>query len=174
MAGKRSYITAERDAKALGMKQRGLSLAQICEALGYRSKSTAHDAIKRALQDCYREERGQAEQLELERLDDVLRILYREMHASHVKVSSTGKVVTGDDGRPVRDGTPVIQAALGIVRVSESRRKLLGIDAPARTRVTVITDQDLEAAADKLEAEITDLLAQEAASAAADADSGVA
>lgn len=178
MARQRSAETRERDAKALGMRQRGLSLQQICEEIGYKSKSSAHEAIQRALKDCYREEAGEAVQLELERMDDVSRVLYRVMHTKHFKVSASGRIVRDGAGDPVRDDGPVVHAAMGLVKLSESRRKLLGIDAPSRSRVQIITDEVLAAEEDKLDKEIADLLAAESAAeadrASADADPGLA
>lgn len=178
MARPRDPKTRERDAKALGMKQRGCSLDQICGELGFKAKSSAHDAVQRGLKDCYREEAGEAVQLELERLDDVFRTLYRVMHTKHVRVSPSGRIVRDSAGNPVRDDGLTVQAALGIKAVSESRRKLLGIDAPSRSRVVVITDEDLLAESAKLDKEIADLLAEEAAAeadrAGADADPGIA
>ena len=164
MARTRSTETRQRDARALGLRQRGLSYTAIRDELGFSAVSSAHAAVRRAIGDCYREAAGEAVQLELERLDDVYRTLYRVMLTRHPAVSSSGKVVVGGDGQPMYDDAVNVQAGLAIMRVSESRRKLLGIDAPARSRVTVVTEDDLDAELARL--------ADEIARAEADLDTG--
>ncbi len=164
MARTRSTETRQRDARALGLRQRGLSYTAIRDELGFSAVSSAHAAVRRAIGDCYREAAGEAVQLELERLDDVYRTLYRVMLTRHPAVSSSGKVVVDGNGQPVYDDAVNVQAGLAIMRVSESRRKLLGIDAPARSRVTVVTEDDLDAELARL--------ADEIARAEADLDTG--
>lgn len=164
MAGRpRSQDTRERDAQALDLKHKGLNYKQICDQLGYKSTASAHAAVKRALRDLYPFEHGEQVQIEMARLDDVFRTLYRVMHTRHLATNG-GRLITGPDGvTPLIDDGPVISAALGIVRTSESVRKLLGTDAPSRARVQVITQEDVDA-------EYAELMREEAAAEAVRAD----
>jgi hypothetical protein len=76
--------------------------------------------------------------VELARLEDAhdaaLAVLLRE----HLTVSH-GKVITVKDEEgndvPLIDDAPVLQAVDRIRALSESRRKLLGLDAPARLSI---------------------------------------
>lgn len=150
MGRQRDTETRLRDAKAVELRRRGLSYAEIANQLGLRSPSSAFDAVKRGLRDFYKEELADAEQIELDRLDDALRTLYRVMMTRHFKVSNAGSVVMFN-GEPVLDNAVNVQAALGIKALSESRRKLLGLDAPSRSRVEVITEDSVDQAIRELE-----------------------
>lgn len=134
----RAVTTREKDAQALALRRSGLGYAQIAERLGYRAQSSAHEAVQRALKDA-REDIGRAAQIELDRLDDALRTAYQVMLGRHVKVSNAGSVVRDSDGQPMLDRTLNLAGAQTVVRISESRRKLLGLDAPSRKVVEVIT-----------------------------------
>ena len=48
-------------------------------------------------------------------------------------------------GEPLVDDTPVIQAGLALLRVMERRAKYLGLDAPTKSRVEVITEDVVDA-----------------------------
>lgn len=167
MARTRATATRIRDAHAVEFRRRGLSYAQIAEQLELRSASSACDAVKRGMRDLFREEVLDAVQLELERLDDALRTEYRIMLARHRAVNSKGELVRDEQGHPVYDDSLNHQAAQGIKSLSESRRKLIGLDAPARSRVEVITE-------DVVDAELADLARQIAENDAAAAHTGSA
>ena len=107
---------AENRVKALDMRKQGKTYQQIAEALGV-SVSTAHKYIKSSLQelaDLRIDGADELRQMELERLDEAL---------SNVTASQDYK-----------DGDP--QSIQVYIRLSESRRKLLGLDAPAKQDIT--------------------------------------
>lgn len=140
-----------RDAEAARLRGRGLSYRAIARELQYASVSSAHDAVGRAFRDTLAEPAEQARAVELARLEDAhdaaLAVLVRE----HITVSH-GKIITvkDDDGNevPLIDDAPVLQALDRIRTLSESRRKLLGLDAPSRVSVD----------AENLGQEVADLL----------------
>ena len=144
MARARAQQTRERDARAVELRRRGLSYPQIAEQLGFSATSSAFDAVRRGIKDLWSEDNGEQTRIELDRLDDALRVLYRVMMSKHLAYSQ-GRVVVDLQGQPVQDDGPNVQAALGIVRLSESRRKLLGLDAPTRKVVEVITQDVVDA-----------------------------
>jgi hypothetical protein len=129
-----------RDAEAAKLRGQGLTYRAIAQTLGYASKSSAHDAVGRAFRDTLTEPAEQARAVELARLEDAhdaaLAVLLRE----HVTVSH-GKVITVKDDQgndvPLIDDGPTLQAIDRIERLSVSRRKLLGLDAPLRHELTM-------------------------------------
>ena len=48
-------------------------------------------------------------------------------------------------GEPLVDDGPVITAGLALLRVMERRAKYLGLDAPVKSRVEVITEDVIDA-----------------------------
>jgi hypothetical protein len=153
VARSRSLATREKDLRALDYRRRGLSYPQIAAEMKC-SLSGAHQSVPRALADSAREASEEVRQIEAARLDDYMRALNRVLLAKHYVVSTaTGKVALHPETQqPLLDDDPVIRTVLALVRVSERRAKLLGLDAP--TRHEVITMDAIEAEISKLEAEV--------------------
>jgi len=138
--------TAERDAKACRLRTLGMSYDQIAAELGFRDRSGARRAVQRALTAVVREDAAELVALEAERLDDLTRTLYKVVMTRHYAVTSSGSLARNPDtGDLVLDDGPVIAAARELRQVSESRRRLLGLDAPARHRVDVVDDEAIRA-----------------------------
>jgi hypothetical protein len=154
VARTRSVATRERDARALEYRRRGLSFDQIATQMGWRSVSSAHDAVQRALADTCREAAEEVRAIEAARLDELTRTLYRVLATRHYVVSAaTGRVARHPDTKdPLIDDGPTMQAVAGLLRISERRAKLLGLDAPARHEVVTLGVIDAEIA--RLSAEL--------------------
>ena len=152
MARSRSLATREKDIRALDLRRRGLSYPQIAAEMGC-SLSGAHQSVQRALADSAREASEEVRQIEAQRLDDYMRALNRVLLAKHYVVSAaTGKVaVHPETGQPLLDDDPVIRTVLALVRVSERRARLLGLDAPVKHEVRQI---------DAIDARLLDLAEQ--------------
>jgi hypothetical protein len=139
--------TAARYAQAAALRAQGRTFQQIADELGWANKGEAWRAVQAAreavlhgpAEKLIRTEAAQLDELYVEALD----VLTRE----HVMVSH-GRIVYGDDGEPLLDDGPKLAAIDRLVKVRESYRKLLGLDAPSRVSVD----------AEKLGAEIGDLL----------------
>jgi DNA-binding CsgD family transcriptional regulator len=129
----RSVETAEQDAEAARLRGRGLSYRQIGAQLNI-DPSTAYRAVKRALAEIVAEPAADAVAFELERLDTLYARALEVMERHHVAVSN-GRVVALD-GEPLQDDGPVLAAITALVRISESRRKLLGLDSPTKTAIS--------------------------------------
>lgn len=143
----RTPETAERDAEAARLRSRGLSYRAIADAMGWASGSVAFRAVRRALAAVVEEPAAEVRALELQRLDaDLERLdtaeaaVMKVLEAEHVVIQH-GRVVELN-GSPVPDDAPVLQAVDRLVRindarvrVSESRRKLLGLDAPVKAEI---------------------------------------
>lgn len=144
----RDPATVEQDAQAATLRKKGLSYQQIAQKLGI-PRSSAFDAVQRALADTIREPGESLRALELERLDteleklDEMEQMVRDiLSREHVTVSQ-GRVVYDDAGDTVRDDTIILQCVDRLGRLAEqrrkngeSRRKLLGMDQPPKVEVT--------------------------------------
>ncbi len=109
---------AERRAKALELRKHGMPYRAIGAQLGI-SEAQAHNDVQRALQALAALELDSAAEyrtMELERLDTLTVASARVLSAA------------GDGMR--------LAAIDRLLRISESRRKLLGLDAPAKTAFT--------------------------------------
>jgi hypothetical protein len=156
MARSRSTETRIRDAHALELRRQGLTYDQIAQVIAHEMAEesavtgeqprgytgvAAHHAVKRALRDSYREQVNDATQLELERLDELIRQTIKILGARHYAFSAaTGRIATMPDGSLMQDYGPKLQAIQVLKGLSESRRKLLGLDAPQRRVVEIITE----------------------------------
>jgi hypothetical protein len=133
---------AERDAKALELRKDGLTYTQIAERLGI-SRSTAHKHVTRGLHRTRQEPADELRRLEAERLNQLWAEAMAVLRRRHVLVQS-GKVVKDDDGQPITDDGPLLQATTTLLRVMERRARLLGLDAPARHEVLTLDVIDAE------------------------------
>lgn len=151
----RSTETAQRDAVIAEMRSRRMTYQQIADDLGI-SDSAAHEAYQRVLERTIEEPAANARKRELEDLDAAQRAVLEVLEREHVTVSH-GRVVrrlvgfeTGEDGSPrldaqgerigiyedVTDDGPILQAVDRLVKIGESRRKLLGLDAAQKMDVS--------------------------------------
>lgn len=128
---------ADLDARALDLRRSGATYRQIAQQLGI-SPATAFKRVTRGLDRTRREPADALRELEAERLDQLQIAVTRVLHRQHVIVQG-GKIVKDDNDQPLIDDGPTLAAANSLVRVQESRRKLLGLDeqAPAEQVVKV-------------------------------------
>lgn len=155
----RANTEVEHDAEAARLRGQGLTYRAIAKKMG-TSVSVAHARVQSAFRATLAEPAEQARAVELARLEDAhdhaLAVLLRE----HLTVSH-GKIIVGPDGNPLIDDGPILQAIDRIRALSESRRKLLGLDAPSRVSVD----------AEHLGQEVADLLNALTAAATTDTES---
>lgn len=119
---------AHIDAECCRLRARSMTYPQIAEQLGI-SVSRAYNGVKNGIAAIVREPAEDALALELEKLDALERTyldILQDVHPVLYQGQDTGFV---DDG-------PKMQALAGLLRTSESRRKLLGLDQPARVAVS--------------------------------------
>lgn len=129
----RRVAIAMKARKALELRKEGKSFEQIAKALRYRDGSGAYKAVTRALAATLQEPAAELRRLELERCDSMHSALW-------------AKVLEGDP-----------EAVRACLRIMIRRSQLLGLDAPAKSRVEVITHDAFSAAVAGLEAEIAEL-----------------
>jgi transcriptional regulator with XRE-family HTH domain len=146
----RDIAQARLDAQAAELRAQGLTYPQLAERLGC-SFSTAYARVQRALAAVPVEAVTELRQIECDRIDAVISRLWDIVEAEHPLVSH-GKRIEGllDDG-------PRLAALAGILRASAEKRKLLGLDAPARQTITVVTEDVVDRAIRELEADLAAL-----------------
>jgi hypothetical protein len=156
MGRRRTIEDRDRDAKAVELRRRHLNYPQIAAQMGYKDPSGAYHAVQRGLQDATSDASEEVKRLELDRLDDIARGFQRVFATRHYAISlGSGKVVLDPStGQPLVDDGPVIQAGLALIRVMERRAKYLGLDAPAQSRVQVISEDTVDAEIRRLEARL--------------------
>ena len=157
MPARRSLEAMERDQQAADLYRRGLTYRQISSQLGWKSPRSAFEAVRRAARDAGRNSLASAEALRLmlDRQQDYRRIAYRVLTTKHYVVSTaTGIIARGPDGQPLVDDAPVLNALDRLVRIDQEEAKLLGLYAPAKSRVEVITEDAVDAELKRLAEEI--------------------
>ena len=173
--GKFTRTTAERkrDYRAAELHGQGWSYQRIADELGFASRGHAHNAVMRAYADMPTEEAQQARQADLDRIDRLIEQAWKVMLTPHLTVNN-GKVIRhfvgverDEDGierldmggkpipvyEDVLDDGPRLAAVVAIKGLLERRARIFGYDAPAKSRVEVIT-------ADMIESQITELESQ--------------
>ncbi|MGW2169941.1 hypothetical protein ACWC1C_05340 [Streptomyces sp. NPDC001705] len=134
---------AVRDAEIYRLKVAGLTERAIADRFSL-APATVHAIIDRGRRDLLTPGAEAMRQMEADRLDDARRRASAVASRVHVVVQG-GKVVKDDDGAPVRDDGPVLKANEQLVRISESWRRLFGLDAPEQLSVSL--DRRIEAEA---------------------------
>ncbi len=148
----RSAFTVEQDKRAWELRIASLTYAQIGTELGI-AESTAFESAMRGAALIPTEDMVELKKAELAKPDRIERHLLGVMTRDHVRVDH-GHVVM-DEGSPVNDDRPGIQAAFGLLRVQERRARLCGLDEPAKFRVGVITADMVDAEIRRLKEKLT-------------------
>jgi hypothetical protein len=161
----RTAASRRRDHEAAEYRGQGWSFQRIADELGFASKGHAHEAVMRAYAEIPSEASEHAKALDLERIDRLIEKAWEIMLRDHVTVSQgrvVGKVTgverdgNGDplfdgDGKPVLiyedilDDGPALAAIREIRGLLERRAKIIGYEAPARSRIEVITEDVVDA-----------------------------
>lgn len=165
-----------RDAEALRLRSRGWTYQQIADELGYYDRRTAYRAVEQALKDTLQEPAENLRKLEVDRLDEMYRHALAVVERQHVAISQ-GRVVrrkipildsAGEQVmdphtdepmfryEEVLDDAPLLAALDRLLKIQERRARLLGLDAPARSRVEVVTQDQIEVAIENLERQIAE------------------
>ena len=94
----------------------------------------------------------------LDRLQDYRRLAWRVATTKHYVVSvGSGKIARHPDtNQPLLDDTPVLHALDRLIRTDQEEAKLLGLYAPAKARIEVITEDVVDAELAQLAQEIAE------------------
>ena len=155
MARPRSPITGhhtlevrERQDRALHLRRQGLDYPAIARQVGYKTGQSARNAVLAALDRQPAEDAPVVRHIELERLDWLWQKAARQVDLDHVMVSQ-GQVVQG-----VVDEAGKLAAIDRCLKIMDRRARYLGLDAPTRSRVEVVTEDVVDAEIRRLEAEL--------------------
>lgn len=143
--GGQTMSSLDRDAKAVQMHAMRYSYREISEALGYGGPGNAHRAVKRAHERILKPAVLTHVATSLAELDAIVVRLIGIMHRRHVVVNR-GEIVTDESGNPLIDSGPELAALAQWRQATESRRKLLGLDAAVKIDVNVDGMSDVDAA----------------------------
>lgn len=120
------------------MRARSSSWAAIAEECGYPSPDAARVDVNRAYQERlaeFAEGSEELRQVELDHLDELRQKVWDVLSAEHITVSH-GRVVHLEDEQgnklTVPDYDPILRAVDRLVRISEARRRLLGLDSAVK------------------------------------------
>ena len=134
---KRKLTAREREARSVELRKEGHTYQEIADELRYKSPSGARDAILRAMEKMLPvEEAEEVRKMEAMRLDAITQRLWG-------KFKEKGKVNLGIVDR--------------LLRIMERRARLLGIDAPVKSEVTI--DMTVEEVDDAINREVGRLAA---------------
>ena len=128
-----SLATAQRDGEAAKLRTAGKTYQYIADVMGYDSRATASEAVKRAMLAARQEAGAEARAVEVARLDALVDKLTEIMNTPHVKPYNGPEftiVEYPDDG-------PAIAAAKTLLQVQARRAALLGLDSPTKVEATV-------------------------------------
>jgi hypothetical protein len=154
---------AVRRERAVRLSISGMTYDRIAVELGYASKQAAHKDVKAALAEALKRQDLAVDELRIKHtllLDEALQVAHRIMNEQHI-AHSAGRLVQREIEHPdgsvelvdVIDNGPNLAAADRLIKISESQRKLWGIDAPTRTEATIdatvgyavaVTSEELE------------------------------
>lgn len=146
--------TEERRRQAATARAQALPWHVIQERFGY---ATRGEAIRDVLKYCeaIREETAQVAegviQLELDKLDALERALWKIVNKQHITIQHGRVVVDPATGEMIPDDAPTMLAIDRLVKISERRAKLLGLDTATRFDMAVSDDTNNQ---------IRDLIAQ--------------
>lgn len=138
---------AARRERAVRLSISGMTYDRIAVELGYASKQAAHKDVKAALAEALKRQDLAVDELRIKHtllLDEALRVAHRIMNEQHL-AHSAGRLVQREVEQPdgsvelvdVVDNGPNLAAADRLIKISESQRKLWGIDAPTKTEATI-------------------------------------
>jgi hypothetical protein len=162
----RTAATARRDADAAALRAKGRTFDAIAREMRFSSRAKAYEAVMRAYADIPYEGAEEARRLDLERIDRLIEQAWAVMEREHLTVSQgrvvgkrtgwekdevTGEVLRDADGaaigqyEDIPDDGPALAAIRELRGLLERRARIIGYDAPAKSRIEVITEEAVDA-----------------------------
>lgn len=148
----RTLEKAERD-RDMAEYKAGRTYQQVADHFGV-SKKTAWESVDRAIVATAAIGGDIARAAELVKLDAMETACWAVLRRRHITISHGRVVESPETGEPLEDDEPVLRATATLLRVAERRAKLMGLDAPSRQTVTVVTEDVIDAEIARLTAEL--------------------
>ena len=128
----RSMDNVRRDAEAAAYwAEHRCTYQEIADRFGYYDRSQAWRGIQSAKRDVALPAVTKLRQTEAEQLDALYLMALEIIERNHVVVSH-GRVVCGDDGQPLQDDGPRLQAIQTALRIRDQYQALHGLKQPAK------------------------------------------
>ncbi|MFJ6066569.1 hypothetical protein ACIQHU_26435 [Streptomyces tendae] len=128
----RSMDNVRRDAEAAAYwAEHRCTYQEIADRFGYYDRGQAWRGIQSAKRDVALPAVTKLRQVESEELDALYLMAMEIIERNHVMVSH-GRVVCGDDGTPLLDDGPRLQAIQTALRIRDQYQKLHGLQQPAK------------------------------------------
>ena len=136
----RTLDSAKRDAAAAELRGQGRPYQQIADDLGYGNRGNAWRAVQNARADVARAPVAKLVQIETEQLDELYARALEILDTTHITVQQ-GRVVTMLDREtntevPIPDSGPKLAALNVAVKIRESYRNLLGLNAEKKINLS--------------------------------------
>lgn len=141
--------TRRRDAEAARLRALRFGYDEIAERLGYANHSGALKAARRALDRSVKEPTMDLIALDVAEFEEMAREAWAVVRREHFVVDR-GQVIY-KDGVPLRDDAPALAAISRLIDISNARAKRLGLNAPDKASIRVITESDVDVAIRELE-----------------------
>ncbi len=140
----RAIEVRERQDRVLHKRRMGLTWQQITDEEGYPNTGTTYHAWEAALNRQPSADAKAVRASEMGRLETLEAELW-DLYRRDAVVVSNGKVMRDETtGTLLVDLGPKLTALLQLRQLGESRRKLVGADAPTRKIVEVVTEDVIE------------------------------
>jgi len=152
---------AERRTRVIAMKARGARYADIARELGI-TEGTARKDASLGFSQRAAELRSTVDEIvaeQLEELDSLRAIAWREALTRHPHVTQSGRIAVNPDGTPIYDTAPNSRARRDLLAIQERRAKLLGLDAALK--INVKAEVNISSAFDAAIAELNEQIAAE-------------
>ncbi|MET9012322.1 hypothetical protein ABZX74_15590 [Streptomyces olivaceoviridis] len=128
----RSMDNVRRDAEAAAYwAEHHCTYQEIADRFGYYDRAQAWRGIQAAKQDVALPAVTKLRQTEAEQLDALYLMALEIIERNHVVVSH-GRIVYGDDGQPLQDDGPRLQAIQTALRIRDQYQNLHGLKQPAK------------------------------------------
>ncbi|MCG0065023.1 hypothetical protein L0F81_17260 [Streptomyces tricolor] len=132
----RSMDNVRRDAEAAAYwAEHRCTYQEIADRFGYYDRSQAWRGIQAAKRDVALPAVTKLRQTEAEQLDALYLMALEIIERNHVVVSH-GRIVYGDDGKPLPDDGPRLQAIQTALRIRDQYQNLHGLKQPAKVEHT--------------------------------------
>jgi hypothetical protein len=133
-----SFEGAERDARAVELRTRGMTLDQVAAELGYSHASAAAKAVSRALAAVQFPSVAEYREMQNRQLDTLTATTIGILERPHPVVTASGRIATDPvTGETLQDPAVELQCVRVLVQIAERRAKLLGLDAPVKQELTL-------------------------------------
>ena len=153
---RRSIAQIEKDAKALALHCQGFGYVEIADKLGWKSRASAFEAVRRAIGDRQKDAFGQADEFTaaVNRIHMGLRRCQEIIDTPHFLAAPGGKLAADEDGNLVLDDGPKQRAITEMRHLNDQLITLMDLKPASKQRVEVVTDDVVQREIDQLTKEL--------------------